>query len=160
MKTQNDIRRKNENIKVEISSFFENEIIRNQRQINKLQNEIDISNFFENEIIRNQRKLKKLQTNIDIRKNGYCEICNTNVHKFSIAKHLRSIKHLENQFIIPINFFNIIENLPSSSKKYNPKSLKDLNRDRINLNDKDLNKEIAKKCLTLITLKIKIYIIL
>ena len=81
---------------------------------------------------------------LDIRKNGYCEICNTNVHKSSIAKHLRSIKHLENQFIIPNNFFNVNENLPSSSKKYNPLKLSDLARDKINLNDKELNKEIAK----------------
>ena len=73
-------------INVDISNFFEDEIIRNQRQKNKSKNEknnIDISNFFENEIIREQRQLKKLQNeiNIDIRKNGYCEICNTNVHK-------------------------------------------------------------------------------
>ena len=56
MKTQNDIRRKN---------------ISEERRLNRLRNEnnnIDISNFFENEIIRNERKLKKLQTNIDIRK--------------------------------------------------------------------------------------------
>ena len=104
MKTQNDIRRKN---------------ITEQRRLNRLRNEnnnIDISNFFENEIIREQRRLNKLQNeiNIDIRKNGYCEMCNINVHKSSIAKHLRSIKQLENQSIIPNNFFN--ENLPSSSK--------------------------------------------
>ena len=84
--------------------------------------------FFEDEIIRNQRKLNKLQNEINIRKNGYCQICDINVHKSSIAKHLRSIKHEENQFIIPNNFFK--ENLPSSSKintkKYNPKSLKEL----------------------------------
>ena len=41
-----------------------------------------------------------------LEKNGYCEICNTIVHKSSIAKHLRSIKHLENQSIIPNNFSN------------------------------------------------------
>ena len=51
-------------INIDISNFFENEIIRNQRQKNKSKNEIDISNFFENEIIRNQRKLNKLQTEI------------------------------------------------------------------------------------------------
>ena len=57
-------------------------------------------------LLENKDELNKLQNEINIRKNGYCEICNTNVHKSSIAKHLRSIKHLENQFIIPINFFN------------------------------------------------------
>ena len=61
-------RLRNENIKVDISAFFENEIIRNQRQISKLQNENNISNFFEHEIIRNQRKLNKLQNEISIRK--------------------------------------------------------------------------------------------
>ena len=46
MKTQNDIRRKNtteqrlnclrnENFNVDISNFFENELLENQRQINK-----------------------------------------------------------------------------------------------------------------------------
>ena len=88
-------------------------------------------------------------------------ICDTNVHKSSIAKHLRSIKHLENQSIIPNNFFN--ENISSSSKintkKYNPLKLSDLARDKIKLNDRELNKEIAKKCLILIILKIKIFII-
>ena len=70
MKTQNDIRRKNiseqrrlnrlrnEKINIDISNFFENEIIRNQRQKNKSKKEIDISNFFEDEIIREQRRIK------------------------------------------------------------------------------------------------------
>ena len=92
-----------------------------------------------------------------LEKNGYCKICDTRVHKSSITKHLRSIKHEENQIIIPNNFFK--ENLPQSSKINNPKPLKDLARDKINLNDKDLNKEKLKKCLILIILKIKIYII-
>ena len=50
-----------------------------------------------------QRRLNRLknENNIVIRKNGFCKICNTNVHRSSIAKHLRSIKHLENQMIIP-----------------------------------------------------------
>ena len=62
---------------------------------------------------------------------------------------MRSIKHLENQSIIPNNFFN--ENLSSSSKintkKYNPLKLSDLARDKIKLNDRELNKELAKKML-------------
>ena len=36
---------------------------------------------------------------------------------------------------------------PSTSKKYNPLKLSDLARDKINLNDKELNKQIAKKML-------------
>ena len=62
---------------------------------------------------------------------------------------MRSIKHLENQSIIPSNFFN--ENPSSSSKlntkKYNPSKLSDLARDKIKLNDRELNKEIARKML-------------
>ena len=211
MKTQNEIRRKNiteqiwlnrlrnEKNNVDISIFFENEIIREQRKFKKLQTESNISNFFEDEVFRNQRKLNKLQNeinktrffendnireqwrlnklqneinitrffendnireqrrlnklqneiNIDIRKNGFCKICNTNVHKSSITKYLRSIKHQENQLIIPYNFFN--ENLSSSSKistkKYNPLKLSDLARDKIKLNDRELNKEIVEKML-------------
>ena len=72
MKTQNDIGRKNireqrrlnrirnENINIDISNFFENEIIRNEKQKNKSKNEIDISNFFKDEIFREQRRLKKI----------------------------------------------------------------------------------------------------
>ena len=72
---------------------------------------------------------------------------------------MRSIKHYENQFIIPNNFFN--ENLPSSSKintkKYNPLKLSDLARDKINLNDKDLFIEIAKKMLNPYYFKDKLF---
>ena len=93
----------------------------------------------------------KLQNeiNIDIRKTGYCKICDINIHKSSIAKHLRSIKQLENQSIIPSYFFN--ENPFSSSKlntkKYNPPKLSDLARDKMKLNDRELNKELARKML-------------
>ena len=134
---ENELKRlENEKNNIDISRFFENEDIREQRRLKRLENEknnIDISRFFENEDIREQRQLKKLENeknNIDIRQNGYCEICNTNIHKSSIAKHLRSIKHLENQLILPINFFK--ENLPSKIQKTNnPKSLKELSRDKI-----------------------------
>ena len=56
-------------------------LLENKDKLNKSKNEknnIDISRFFENENIREQRRLNKLQNeiNIDIRKNGYCEICN------------------------------------------------------------------------------------
>ena len=128
------------------------QIISEERRLNRLRNEkinIDISNFFEDEIIRNQRKLNKLQSNIDIRKNGYCEICNIKVHKSSIAKHLRSIKHEENQFIIPNNFFKENQSLTTkiNTQNFNPKSLKEIAIDKLNLNNRELNKEIAKKML-------------
>ena len=39
-----------------------------------------------------RRKIKNSRT---------CEICNVNVQKTSMQKHLRSKKHLENEMIIP-----------------------------------------------------------
>ena len=86
----------------------------------------------------------------------YCERCNIIIHRASYAKHLKSKKHLQDQTKGPLDQKDFI-NQPSTSK-YNPKSLKELARDKIKLDNKDLNKEIAKKCLILIILKIKIYI--
>ena len=77
-----------------------------------------------------------------------CEICKINVHRASYNKHLRSKKHLENikhnEMIIPEWLFkepieNKIKNI------YNPKPLKQLARNNIILDDKQLNKELAKK---------------
>ena len=77
-----------------------------------------------------------------------CEICNVSVHKASFVKHLRSNKHLENlkqnEMITPEWLFQ--EPVENKVKKiYNPKSLKQLARDNIRLDDKQLNKELAKK---------------
>ena len=59
-------------------------------------------------------------------------------------RHLESIK--ENEVIIPEWLFSEpVEN--KSNKKYNPKSLKQLARDNFRLDDKQLNKEVAKKML-------------
>ena len=79
-----------------------------------------------------------------------CEICNIDVHRASYVKHLRSKKHLEkikqNEMIIPESLFQEpIEN--EIGKIYNPKSLKQIARDNIRLDDKQLNKELAKKML-------------
>ena len=73
-----------------------------------------------------------------------CEICNVDVHRASMQKHLRSKKHLENlkqnEMIIPGWLFKEpIEN--KSNKKYNPKSLTQIARDNIRLDDKQLIKE-------------------
>ena len=75
-----------------------------------------------------------------------CEVCNVNVHRASFAKHLRSKKHLEiieqNEMIIPEWFFKE-EKSPIKKKMqkvYNPKSLKQLAREKINLDDKKLAK--------------------
>ena len=77
-----------------------------------------------------------------------CEICKIDVHRASYNKHLRSKKHLENikqnEKIIPEWLF--IEPIENKIKKtYNPVSLKQLARNEINLDDKQLNKELAKK---------------
>ena len=77
-----------------------------------------------------------------------CEICNVDVHRASYIKHLRSKKHIENmkqnEMIIPEWLFQEpVEN--KINKVHNPKSLKQIARDNIIIDDKQLNKELAKK---------------
>ena len=77
-----------------------------------------------------------------------CDICNVDFHRASYIKHLRSKKHIENmkqnEMIIPEWLFQeIVEN--KVSKIYNPRSLRQLARDNIRLDDKQLNKELAKR---------------
>ena len=79
-----------------------------------------------------------------------CEICNVDVHRASFVKHMRSQKYLENMkqnnMIIPERLFQEpVENI--IKKIYNPKSLQQLARNNIKLDDKQLNKELAKKML-------------
>ena len=73
-----------------------------------------------------------------------CEVCNINVHRASFAKHLRSKKHLENvgqnEMIIPEWFFKE-EKTPIKEKMqkvYNPKTLKQVAREKIKLDYKEL----------------------
>ena len=80
-----------------------------------------------------------------------CEICNVNVHRASYVKHLRSKKHMENleqnELIIPEWLFKQ-EQTPIKKKiqkVYNPKTLKQIARKNIKMNDRELDKEIAKK---------------
>ena len=72
-----------------------------------------------------------------------CEVCNVNVHRASFVKHLRSKKHLENMIqnekIIPEWFFKE-EKSPIKKKVYNHKTLKQLAREKIKLDDKELAK--------------------
>ena len=75
-----------------------------------------------------------------------CEICNVNVHRASFLKHLRSKKHLENseqnEMTIPEGFFKE-EKSPIKKKiqkVYNPKTLKQIAREKIKLDDKKLAK--------------------
>ena len=77
-----------------------------------------------------------------------CDICDVDVHRASYNKHLRSKKHLEkvrqNEMVIPEWLFREpIEN--KIEKIYNPKPLRQLARKNIKLDDKQLNKELAKK---------------
>ena len=80
--------------------------------------------------------------------NRRCDICNVNIHRASYIKHLRSKKHMENmkqnEMIIPEWLFQ--EPVENKIKTvYNPKSLKQLARNNIKLDDEQLNKELAKK---------------
>ena len=75
-----------------------------------------------------------------------CEVCNVNVHRASMQKHLRSKKHLENmiqnEMIIPEWFFKG-EKSPIKKKIQkvcNPKTLKQLAREKIKSDDKELAK--------------------
>ena len=79
-----------------------------------------------------------------------CDFCNVDVHRASYTKHLRSKKHIENmkqnEMIIPEWLFQEpVEN--KINKMYNPKSLKQLARNNIKLDDKQLNKKLARKML-------------
>ena len=76
------------------------------------------------------------------------EICNFDVHRAFYAKHLRSKKHLENEKLIEkilpeCLFQEPVEN--KINKINNSKSLKQTARDKIKLDDKQLNKELSKK---------------
>ena len=73
-----------------------------------------------------------------------CEVCNVNVHRASFVKHLRSKKHLENieqnEMIIQDWLFKE-ERSPIEKKiqkLYNPKTLKQLAREKVKSDDKDL----------------------
>ena len=77
-----------------------------------------------------------------------CEICKIDVHRASYVKHLRIKKHLEkmkqNEMIIPEWLFQeTVEN--KINKIHNPRSLKQIARHNIRLDDKQLKKKIPKK---------------
>ena len=63
-----------------------------------------------------------------------CEVCNFDVHRASYSKHMRSKKHIE----------NMKQDAIENKKIYNPKPLKQLARNNTKLDDKQLNKELAK----------------
>ena len=73
-----------------------------------------------------------------------CEICNVDVHRASYMKHLRSKKHLENinqnEMVIPEWLFRE-SNENKISKIYNPRSLRQIARKNIRLDDIQINKD-------------------
>ena len=77
-----------------------------------------------------------------------CEICNVNVHRASFVKHLRSKNHLENieqnDMIIPEWLFKQAQTpiKKKIQKVHNPKTLKQLAREKIKLDDKELAKRV------------------
>ena len=80
-----------------------------------------------------------------------CEVCKVNIHRASFVKHLRSKKQLEiekqKEMIIPERLFEE-EQTPIKKKikkVYNPKTLKHIARQNIELDDKELDKELTKK---------------
>ena len=78
------------------------------------------------------------------------DVCNVDVHRASYQRQLRSKKHLESEklkeMIIPEWLYKE-PNENKINKSYNSKPLKQLARDNIRLDDKQLNKELAKKIL-------------
>ena len=77
-----------------------------------------------------------------------CEICNVDVQRASYNKHMRIKKHIENmkQDEMIISEWLSKEPIENKIEKiYNPKPLKQLARNNIKLDDKQLNKELAKK---------------
>ena len=77
-----------------------------------------------------------------------CESCNVDVRRASYINQLRSKRHIENirqnDMIIPEWLFQEpVEN--KVNKIYYPKSLEQLARNNIKLDDKQLNKELAPK---------------
>ena len=80
-----------------------------------------------------------------------CEICNVDVHRASMQTHLRKKTYLENekqkQNVIPEGLFKE-EQAPIKNKLikvYNPKLLKQIARERIKINDEELENQLAKK---------------
>ena len=79
----------------------------------------------------------------------YCEICDIHINRASMSKHLKSKKRLNKLQNNNEDQTNIM-NQPTTSNediRNNPKSLKELARDKIKLDNKELNKEITKKML-------------
>ena len=81
-----------------------------------------------------------------------CEVCNVEVHRASMAKHLRSKAHQEATMIIPTWMF-VEEQRPQQPQRPQQRqiqqipSLKQLAKQQIQLPKKELDKQIAKRML-------------
>ena len=81
-------------------------------------------------------------------KSRKCEVCNVDVHRASYKKHLRNRKNIkntkQNEMILPE--WLLQEPTENKIRKIdNPKPLRQLARDNIRLDDRQLNSELARR---------------
>ena len=75
-----------------------------------------------------------------------CDVCIFDVHRASFVKHLKKKKHIDNEKIVPTDFFNKTDTTNITIQKiYNPKTLRDIVREQFKIDEKKLNKELVKK---------------
>ena len=80
-----------------------------------------------------------------------CEICNIDVHRASMQEHLGSRKHLKNEKqneMVILEWLFRDDQAPFKNKikrVYNRKTLKQITKEKIKINDEELEKELAKK---------------
>ena len=77
-----------------------------------------------------------------------CGICKIDDHRASFAKYLTSKKNLVNEHQTDVIIQELLSKEPIENKfanVYNPKPLREIVRDNFKLDDRQLNKELAKK---------------
>ena len=120
-------------------SFIAWLVFKNRNDPTKLKEEIkDVSKIYtENCLVNN-----------DDNNSHECNICKIDFHRASYAKRLRSKKHLENEkqtkTVVPDWLFQQTFEI-NPRKMYNLKPLREIARDKIKLDDKQLNKELPRK---------------
>ena len=73
----------------------------------------------------------------------FCEMCNKHIHKSSFAKHLKSKLHLQNiGAVIPQEAGPVRQQQPRARSA---PTLKQLARAKVNVSNRELEKEIVKK---------------
>ena len=74
------------------------------------------------------------------------DVFNIDVHRASYVKKLRSKKHLENENQNELNIPEwLLKRILKLKNIFNPKPSKEIARDNVNIDDKQLNKNLAKK---------------